>query len=218
MEIRQPRVVIIAAGMSTMAKQRGALIDTFDIVVRVNGFSTDKQYRPFVGTKTDVWFLQCGSARAYMRAERLAAQSIKKVVTVGVPPELVMPSVQANKGCVHEAYPSDRHATAKTLLGFHPSTGILAIDWAVNIAGYAVVYYIGIDAFQGGGAHYWNDEKFSPKKDRFIAAELRWLESWRDRGAAYPLDEYEHDKHKDRVRERARRIGELTGHMEPITG
>lgn len=216
MDAKQPRVVIIAAGMSTMAKQRGVLIDTFDVVVRVNGFSTEKQYRPFVGSKTDVWFLQCGSARAYMRAERLAEQAVKKVVTVGVPYDLLSPALSANKHVAHEQYPGDRHGIAKTLLGFHPSTGILAIDWAVNLAGYAVVYYVGIDAFQGGGAHYWNDEKFSPKKDRFIAAELRWLESWRERGAAYPLDEYDHDKHHERVRERARRIGELTGHMEPI--
>ena len=41
----------------------GKLIDSFDKVVRFNTFKNDSEYSKFVGTRTDLWFINAKNIR-----------------------------------------------------------------------------------------------------------------------------------------------------------
>ena len=50
---------IIVVGNGPVYRQLEETINKFDVVIRVNNYSTDKKYRKYIGTKTDIWAI-CG--------------------------------------------------------------------------------------------------------------------------------------------------------------
>lgn len=57
------KIIIIGNGPSVMNKRLGGEIDKFDKVVRFNTFKNDEKFSPFVGKKTDFWFINAKNIR-----------------------------------------------------------------------------------------------------------------------------------------------------------
>ena len=57
------KIIIIGNGPSVLNNENGKLIDSFDKVVRFNTFKNDSEYSKFVGTRTDLWFINAKNIR-----------------------------------------------------------------------------------------------------------------------------------------------------------
>ena len=57
------KIIIIGNGPSVLDKENGKLIDSFDKVARFNTFKNDSEYSKFVGTRTDLWFINAKNIR-----------------------------------------------------------------------------------------------------------------------------------------------------------
>lgn len=148
-------VVTNAGGL--LGKQQGEQIDAWERVARFNNFSTADEFRPDVGSKTDVWissfYLDISNPRQYFEA-----------VFVPLPRELNRRYIKRPK--LEKLY-RDR-TTYIPLETFerlreqvpNPSTGLAFVWWMFSQFGKIDrCQLFGFEFFQPGTRHHYGDEK-----------------------------------------------------------
>jgi len=59
--VENKRVIVVGPAVSLVGKSEGAIIDDYDVVVRVNQFSVPKEIHKDYGSRTDIMFHNCGT-------------------------------------------------------------------------------------------------------------------------------------------------------------
>src|ERR1700688_2868537 len=156
--------VLVGTGPSATSWRAGALIDSFDLVVRFNHFRTDG-YEPWVGTKTDIWVingpryrLEDGAPQVRLLYSvplplidddlRYLAALRRLGARVSVLDETVLDHVKTEF----------RRSCLTTRRGLpYPSTGVIAAH--LLLADVSVLYLHGFDFMQSGVHHYYEPRR-----------------------------------------------------------
>lgn len=157
------KVYIIGNGPSATRRRLGKIIDSGDVVVRINNFKIGG-FSEFVGTKTDILFT-C-RLNEYLETIRLFKEVVvclllNPFLDVHVPKDVLnSPNISE---VIH--WPEVDQMTKK--LGFpgnhYPSTGLLCILKMIKRFGF--VNILGFDSFKNGNLHYFNfgDKSHPPR-------------------------------------------------------
>lgn len=163
------KVVVVGNAASTLSKTNGKLIDSFDVVVRMNKYKTFS-YEDYVGSKTDIycskwlnmkdninnikeykelwlpypepphWWNSRGNFNEYTREECKELANRYKATTI---------KYLSKKGT--EEFDKIFERTC------HPSTGLICLEMAIEQFPSSKIYYTGFDAFSSGW--YWEPQR-----------------------------------------------------------
>lgn len=161
--IRDKRVVIVGPAASLHGQGRGELIDSYDVVVRVNlGCPVPEEMQADLGTRTDILYHvlfgsnhhKNGFEHTTEEAQRWKDAGVSFVATRhlpnhprarGIRPHL--DAVGLPLVCMNQTFLNK--LKRKILAHKSPNTGILAIQWLLD-SGAAEVFVTGFDFYQSG--------------------------------------------------------------------
>ncbi|MDH3692266.1 MAG: glycosyltransferase family 29 protein [Gammaproteobacteria bacterium] len=169
---REKKVIVIGNGASVLERRLGRVVDEFEIVVRINNFRTDS-YESHVGSKTSIW------ARNQMRNIEKRRTDEFEAIWICLPgwvlrgeysliwqyrrrfrEETVESLRKRYAGC--EVVSAETVTSLERRMGADcekkcwPSTGLIAIEYAIRR--YGSVWIYGFDHFarvQGHPRHYF---------------------------------------------------------------
>ena len=180
------KIIIVGSAPSIMQKENGECIDNFGIVIRINNYKI-KGYEKYTGTKTDYLIFGYCSPRGEWQDEKKYCFCADKYNDLEfVQQRMDQDNINSNFiGCkekienvniLDEYYYYGLNAK----LNYHgkqrPTTGVVAIEWALENFPYSDIYYTGIDFFQGdkNQKHYFdyvtnkNDYHDHEKEKKYI--------------------------------------------------
>jgi hypothetical protein len=174
-------VVLVGNGPSVQDSKLGALIDSFDEVVRFNNFKIEG-FEPFVGTKTTLW------STFFKAVEDLNKHP--KVICLcenAVPPESVTEVYRIPSWCYNRTLRSvqDRSYWKK---GFAKegkliaSSGLQVATFLLEVLTVKKVHLYGFDHFskdRSSQHHYWNPSAFKKPAEHDGAIEGQMFEQLR---------------------------------------
>lgn len=155
-------LAVVGNGPSILESEEGHLVDSHDIVIRFNNYSTTGGYRRFVGRRTDAWATNC-------------------FYDIGmpnpVPPIVLCPlPITRKPGFTYKHYrvndwllqntkdytfliPLDLFASLEERCP-NPSTGIALIYWLYHLRGHSLrnIHLYGFDFFSSAAHHYYRVE------------------------------------------------------------
>lgn len=142
------KVLIVGNGLSLLTKERKNIIDSFDIVIRINDYEIEG-YESFVGAKIDIWAVDTATFQ----------NKIKDIQTINIPEIWMLPSSAYGgeiehfknilRTCRGSKYFVGTQEFAKALekeVGHFPSTGLNVIKTAMKRFG-GVIFIVGFDHF-----------------------------------------------------------------------
>ena len=165
---KKKRILIIGNGPSLLEHKRGKEIDEFDIVVRFNTFKTD-EYSEYVGTKTDIWFINGVNIR------KKNPKIIKMMNEIDYKQIFIEQNNIDNKKSLLKNYPElkdnekiefcDLDEYNKIIDKFFkhslkkPSLGVIGIYLISQIYNTYDIYITGFDGFDKKNIHYMDNTK-----------------------------------------------------------
>jgi len=162
------KILLVGNGPSILRKERGQLIDSFDLVVRFNDFKTEG-FEQYTGSRTDVW-------SAYFKN---GTHSDKKCQNVICPHDHDNPLGYDNVLKIDNTFFSRTRKSVQDRLfwesGFSiidnellASSGLIVAAWFLQIIGYPNISIVGFDNFAKHTSslhHYWINKPFTPPKE-----------------------------------------------------
>ena len=203
---RSSMFVIVGGAPSLVGSGHGQTINEASTVLRVNPPTGNLQSEMDVGSRTDIWF-GAQTAASNMPPAVMAEHGVKHAVFIGPVSHRHNAPRCERVGIVPHLYPPERHELISHMFappehlgwngvrphdwsrGYRPTSGILAIDWVLNVSRMAeCVVTAGIDGMVEPGHHYDQGDGpwFSPE---FIATELAILNTLRLTGLAMRIEE-----------------------------
>ena len=170
-ENKKKKIVIIGNGPSVLKKKKGNEIDNFNKVVRFNTFKNDKKYSPFVGEKTDFWFINAKNIRTKN------PEIIKMMKDVKYSKIYIEQNTYDSKDKLLKYFPElkknqrvtfcdlnlfndiqNKHFNPKDM-NPHPSLGLQGINLIAKKYPEYELYIIGFDSFNTDNIHYMDNIK-----------------------------------------------------------
>ena len=160
------KIIIIGNGPSVLNNENGKLIDSFDKVVRFNTFKNDSEYSKFVGTRTDLWFINAKNIRTR------SPEIIKMMDNVKFEKILVEQNPYDPKDKLLKYFPELKRNTKVDFCDIdlfnkiqnkhfnprgmnpHPSLGLQGINLIANKYPDYQIYITGFDSFNSDKIHY----------------------------------------------------------------
>ena len=160
------KIIIIGNGPSVLDKENGKLIDSFDKVARFNTFKNDSEYSKFVGTRTDLWFINAKNIRTR------SPEIIKMMDNVKYEKILVEQNPYDPKDKLLKYFPELKENTKVDFCDIdlfneiqnkhfnprgmnpHPSLGLQGINLIANKYPDYQIYIKGFDSFNSDKIHY----------------------------------------------------------------
>ena len=177
------KVCVIGNGPSVTEKKIGDLIDKFDVVIRVNNFIT-KNYEEYVGSKT-TYAVISPACKFSSELKNLSKNNIYVFGAQYTQADDIVSRIMRNDGCqvnikkenilCHELYFDNLIVMLNLLKNQWPSTGMVAIQWAVDFFK-KPVYIYGFDlSINNNGIieHYFNHETKEDEHHNFYAEKKR---------------------------------------------
>ncbi len=154
--MKEKEIIIIANGNSILDDKLGRQIDSFEVIGRINNFSTNG-FEEYVGSKTDIWF------NGANQGLKLRSDLDGKRIIVFVPAEILRRKgdtihnrIQKRLGVKqirYELIPERNMRYFEEISGVtRPTTGLNAILWALER--YERVIIHGFDFFIASQTHY----------------------------------------------------------------
>lgn len=176
------KVIVIGSGSSLLKAKLGALIDEFDVVIRMNDFKTEG-FEDKVGKKVDILFTCTLRDRNTVEA----LEEFEEVIACllmnphdGV--ELGEDVLSSPK--ITESIDWPEAFKLRDEMGLeepqYPSTGILCINWAVKR--YGQIHIAGFDNFKTGNKHYFEAKARKKSTAHNSDAEAAFIEKLVDAG------------------------------------
>ena len=160
------KIIIIGNGPSVLDKENGKLIDNFDKVVRFNTFKNDSEYSKFVGTRTDLWFINAKNIRTrnpeiIKMMKNIEYEKIYVEQNPFDPKDKLLkyfPELKNNKKvdfCDINLFNEiqNKHFNPKGM-NPHPSLGLQGINLLANKYPEYELYITGFDSFNSNKIHY----------------------------------------------------------------
>jgi hypothetical protein len=183
------RMIIIGNGPSVLDKENGKLIDSFDKVARFNTFKNDSEYSKFVGTRTDLWFINAKNIRTRSPEIIKMMDNVKyeKIFVEQNPYDpkdkllKYFPELKDNRKvdfCDIDLFNEiqNKHFNPKGM-NPHPSLGLQGINLLANKYPEYELYIIGFDSFNTNKIHYMDKKEVNDTNVKHnLKKEINFLE------------------------------------------
>ena len=181
---------VVGNAPSLLGARRGAFIDSHDMVIRFNNFSTGGIQSADTGTKTDVW----ARTTTLRGNDRREGARFAHVITSGVPAWWRSPAALsfANEamlsGLAHDCIDPHSYFQVASHLGSKPSSGIALLGWLRvirgSLAGVSIEGFNLSDQPDGGTTSYFATSPRTSEVPHDWAAERALLDRWRAEAAS----------------------------------
>ena len=172
------KIVIVGNGPSVLDETKGSLIDSYDVVIRINDYQT-KGFEEHVGTKTDVWALETKTLSRWEEfKDRFDIPELWLLIS-NCFSESIEPVMKLAKSLREDMFisPIAKAHELRNKIAAHPSTGAYTIYTAMHQF-HDPIHIIGFDHWQ-----------YEPKKE-----ELNALGSY-----MAPWEELKHNAEKEKI-------------------
>lgn len=165
--------VIVGNGPSACGRKLGRVIDSFDYVVRINGYKL-QSYEKFIGSKTTL----------HATHGKLGGRSAEP------PPEKVLWLHEHAAWHTPMSWHVTKHfywslvATWSNNKSILPSAGLVTVAWLLD-QGVSQVHLVGFDHFLKSGSkahHYWDERAMSQPREHAPEREAALFAEWEKRG------------------------------------
>lgn len=176
-------VCVIGNGPSVTDKKMGKIIDNFDVVIRINNFTT-KNYEEYTGSKT-TYAVISPACQFSSELNNLSKNNIYVFGAQYTHTDDIISRIMRNDGCkinikkenilCHELYFDGLNVMLNLLKNQWASTGMVAIQWAVDLFK-KPIYIYGFDfTINNNGIieHYFHHETKEDKHHNFYAEKKR---------------------------------------------
>lgn len=166
-------VAIVGNSENVTEYEVGEIIDSYDIVVRMNKFNTGPEYEKYTGTKTNI-YVTCFWDKVLHPPSIVGETNIQHIISsIPCHPCAFFPDYQEYKRNMKKAYdigwqrilqgtityPSpEYYDQIGSFVGRRPSTGLIALCWFLDYVDFSDLYATGL-SFGENKLHY-NQENY----------------------------------------------------------